>query len=65
MQVADATDTIDKDSLYKCFDDVIVPVCRQFQVDPVLSNLGTYILEFAKIATLSEVNMHVNWYTFT
>ena len=51
---------IDVDMLYDCFDDVFVPVIRKFQVDPLVSNLGTYILSFAKVVTVSEVNEYKN-----
>ena len=49
---------IDVDTLYDCFDDVLVPVIRKFQVDPLVSNLGKYIPSFAKVVTVtvSEVN---------
>ena len=54
-QIAEATEVVDEDGIYRSFDEVIAPAIMKFQVNTTTSNIGTYILAYARVSTLSEV----------
>lgn len=54
-QVAEASDVVDREVVHRCFDEVIVPIVKKFQVNGIASNIGTYILAYVKAASMSEV----------
>ena len=46
---------VDREVVQGCFDEVIVPIVKKFQVNGIASNIGTYILAYVKAASVSEV----------
>ena len=59
------TDKVSTESLYSYFDTVFVPTIKKFQSSTMSSNVGTYVLAYAKVSTISEVMYNIVKYTHT
>lgn len=55
MQISEISDIVDEGSLISWFDDVLVPAIKKFQCSVTTSNLGNYLVAYARASSISEV----------
>ena len=55
---------VDADVVYRCFEEDVVPFIKKHQIDSASVNaLGSYLLQYARVATLSEVSVLTRYST--